>query len=553
MNLDLTDPDARRRAVLATLLPGFAGTSLPDALRARLADGLGGVCIFGSNIASASGLRDLNESILSANPLAVIAIDEEAGDVTRLDYALGSPYPGNAVLGRLDDTATTERVAVHVGGDLRAVSCTLDFAPDVDVNSNPDNPVIGVRSFGADASLVARHAAAATIGLQSTGIAACAKHFPGHGDTALDSHLALPVVDRSLQQLRERELVPFRAAIDAGVLSIMTSHIVLPQVDAGTPATFSRRILQGILREELGFEGLIVSDALDMKGASGEIGIPEAAVRALRAGCDLLCLGTDTTDELIGEIVDAVAGAIDSRRLSAERVADTAGRVRALARLLGDRRGSIPEPNDKAAQRAAGAKDTAPVVGLPQVQRTFDVRQDALTGLRSANGPFAVVRIATEANIAVGAAPWGPFAHVAADQGSAASIEWARHPEFVVAESAVPAVAQVADILAAVPDDTGVVVIGKANHRHPFAREAIDALRAARPTLVVDMGWPSDDGAYADIATFGGSRLIGRALIDLLFAAAKAGRPVAAVEPAGGVRKTGPDAGDRPKEHPWNS
>jgi beta-N-acetylhexosaminidase len=542
MSVDVTDRDARRSGILATLLPGFVGTSLPEWLRARLEGGLGGVCIFGSNIVSTDGLRELNGSILRANPLAVIAIDEEGGDVTRLDYAIGSPYPGNAVLGRLDDTGTTELVAAQVGRDLRRVSCTLDFAPDVDVNSNPDNPVIGVRSFGPDASLVARHAAATTAGLQSTGIAACAKHFPGHGDTALDSHLALPVVDRSLEELRERELVPFRAAIEAGALSIMTSHIVLPQVDAGTPATFSRRILQGILREELGFEGLIVTDALDMKGASGGIGIPEAAVRALQAGCDLLCLGTGTGDELIAEIVDAVARAIDSGRLSAERVADAAGRVRGLARLLAAQREDVPErqgvserqgePQGASEPHVAEVKDTTPAVTVEQVQRTFDVREAALSAWRSAKDPFAVVRIATEANIAVGAAPWGPFAQVVAEPDSAESTAWTRHPEFVLTQpvaspgSAAPAesaASPVADILSAVPEGTGVVVIGKANHRHPFARQAIDVLRAARPTLVVDVGWPSDDRSYADIATFGGSRLVGRALIDLLGPAT--GRP----------------------------
>ena len=508
--IDLSDADARSRAIAATLLPGFTGTRLPEALRDRLADGLGGVCVFGPNIVSEQQLRELNDDILSAAPHAVIAIDEEGGDVTRLNYADGSPHPGNAVLGRLDDLSLTERVGRDLGLALRRTACTLDFAPDVDVNSNPDNPVIGVRSFGADADLAARHGVAWTTGIQATGVAACAKHFPGHGDTALDSHLALPVIDRSLDELRERELVPFQAAIGAGVLSIMTSHIVLPQVDAGTPATFSSRILQGLLRDELGFDGAIVTDALDMKGASGEIGIPEAAVRALGAGCDLLCLGTETSDELISEIIRAVSDAIDAGRLSAERVADAAGRVRRLALRLEALRASIPE-------RPASFGDAA--VSVDRAVQAFDVRADALDALRRADEPFAVVRLETEANIAVGVAPWGPFAQVVAAPASADSVEWAGHAEYIVSESddaSGELDRRIAEVLAAVPAGRGVVAIGKAVHRHPFARATVDALRSARTTLVVDMGWPSDDRAYADVATFGASRLIGRALISLL-------------------------------------
>ncbi|MGN6126431.1 MAG: glycoside hydrolase family 3 protein, partial [Humibacter sp.] len=475
---------------------------------------LGGVCVFGPNIRSTQQLRALDEDILSANPLAVIAIDEEGGDVTRLNYADGSPYPGNAVLGRLDDEALTESVGRDVGFALRRVACTLDFAPDVDVNSNPDNPVIGVRSFGATASLVAGHGAAWTTGLQSTGIGACAKHLPGHGDTALDSHLALPVIDRSLDELRERELVPFRAAIAAGTRSIMTSHIVLPQVDPGVPATFSRRILQGILRDELGFEGVVVTDALDMKGASGEIGIPEAAVRALAAGCDLLCIGTETTEELLDEIVRAVGDAIDSGRLSAERVADAARRVRTMASELAALRAETLVPDDDG--------ETS-IVPSDRLIGAFEVREPAFAALRSADEvaavPFAVVRIETEANIAVGVAPWGPFAQVSASPDAADSIAWAGHPQFVVSErdaSDGRVAARIGEMLEQIADDQGVVVIGKALHRYGFAHEVIDGLRAARTTLAVDMGWPSDDRAYADIATFGASRSVGRALMALL-------------------------------------
>ena len=506
-------------AIAATLLPGFTGTSLPEPLRRRLEAGLGGVCVFGPNIASTTQLAELTAAITAANPLAVIAIDEEGGDVTRLNYADGSPYPGGAVLGRLDAEPLTEAVGRDVGEALRRVGCTLDFAPDVDVNSHPDNPVIGVRSFGADAARVARHGAAWTRGLQSAGVAACAKHFPGHGDTALDSHLALPVVDRSIEELRERELPPFRAAIAAGTGAIMTSHIVLPQVDPGVPATFSTRILQSLLREELGFDGVIVTDALDMKGASGTTGIPEAAVRALAAGCDLLCIGTETSDVLLDEIVAAIGDAVGSGRLSEERVQDAASRVRALARGLADARAGIPVPS-------APDHDAQPVVPLERAATAVDVQQPALDALlkaqRDSGVPFAVVTLQTEANIAVGVAPWGPDAEVAAAPHAADSVAWARHPRFTVCEPLTVSeqmgdpTERIQEVLAAVPDNGGVVVIGKAVHRYAFAREAVDRLRVARTTLVVDLGWPSDDRAHADIATFGASRLMGRVLMQLL-------------------------------------
>jgi beta-N-acetylhexosaminidase len=217
--------------VLTTLLPGFAGTELPMWLRDRLRAGLGGVCLFAQNISSPEQLRNLTEAIMAANPYAIIAMDEEGGDVTRLFAATGAPFPGNAVLGRLDDLDTTYQTAAAVGWSLRQAGCTVNFAPCVDVNSRSDNPVIGIRSFGSDAELVARHSRASVAGLQSTGIAATAKHFPGHGDTAQDSHVSLPGVNRSLDELRRRELVPFAAVIEEGCRVIMTSHILLPQLD----------------------------------------------------------------------------------------------------------------------------------------------------------------------------------------------------------------------------------------------------------------------------------------------------------------------------------
>lgn len=482
------------RDILTTLLPGFTGTEAPEWLLRRLEGGLGGVCVFGQNITGGEQLRTLNASLRAANPLAVVAIDEEGGDVTRLFYEMGAPYPGNALLGRIDDVALTGQVARAVGEALVATGCTLAFAPDVDVNSNPDNPVIGVRSFGADPELAARHAAAWVRGVQRTGVAASAKHFPGHGDTATDSHLALPIVDVPLEVLRDRELVPFRAAIAAGTRTIMTSHILLPQLDAERPATLSPRILHGLLRAELGFDGVIVTDALDMAGASGVHGIPEAAVRALAAGCDLLCIGTENTDAQLEEIACAIHGAITAGRLPAHRVREAAARVRAL----GAAAPPVPSTPARVEPSSAGSD-------LARLAAAFDVSDAARARLAAAPRVGTVVRIDTVANIAVGVAPWGPFA--AASGGPERTwIDDAR----IISVSAIAPLAEPPESL-----EGPVLVIGKDLHRHPFAVAVIDAVRATRDDVVtVDMGWPADDRAVADIATFGASRLVGSALVE---------------------------------------
>ena len=345
---------------------------------------------------------------------------------------------------------------------------------------------------------------------------AVAKHFPGHGDTGADSHLELPVVDLSATQLRERELVPFRAVIEAGARAVMTSHILLPQLDAALPATLSPAIIEGMLRGELGFDGVVVSDALDMHGASGERGIPEAAVLALAAGCDLLCIGTENTDEQLAAIEHAIAAAVSAGRLSARRLAEAAVRVRALASSAGSPTvesamtdGLHGVSRAVIADSMAGAGSRVEEEDVRAAQRAFDVSAYAAEWLETNVGTYSVVRIDTVANIAVGTAPWGPFAEVEAEPTSPWAAAFAGNPMVLFTEGDHPDL-----VLAA---QSPVLVIGKDNHRRAFARAAIDRLRAERErVLVVDMGWPSDDRAHADIATFGASRLVGRALLELL-------------------------------------
>lgn len=457
-----------RALALRTLMPGFAGTDVPAWLDDALRDGLGSVCLYGTNVVDLPQLVALCADLRARSPRVLLATDEEGGDVTRLHYRTGSPYVGNGVLGRLDDLAATRAQAAWIAADLRAVGIHLDLGPVVDVNSSDDNPVIGSRSFGADPARVARHSAAWVQALQGAGVAACAKHFPGHGDTTADSHHALPVVDADAELLRRRELVPFEAVVRAGAASIMTAAIVVPSIDAENPGTFSSALLQGVLRDHLGFEGVIVTDALDMAGASADTGIPEAAVRALVAGCDLLCLGSDTGPELFAGIVERIAGAVADGRLPLERLADAAARVEALA-----------------ATYAVDAMDAPPVEAAVDATPAFLVSDEARRWLER-GGDVAIVQVSSASNLAVGQVPWGPAALAA-----------------VVSEAEASSSARVA-------------VVGRdLGPQHP-ALAAADRLRGAGcDVLLVEAGWPRS-GSAAGLVTWGGSPAVARDLVALL-------------------------------------
>ncbi len=260
--------------------------------------------------------------------------------MTRLEAQDGSSYPGNWALGVVDDVELTREVAGAMAADLAQAGINLDLAPVADVNTTADNPIIGVRSFGSDAELVARHVAAFVEGLEAGGVAACAKHFPGHGDTLEDSHLELPTVDT----VSDEALLPFRAAIDADVTAIMTAHIRVRDV-GDEPATLSPALLSGLLRDELGFTGVAITDALEMKAISATVGVEQGAVLALAAGADALCLGHDLGAEAVEGIVRAVVDAVRSGTLTEERLTEAASRVAAVER----------RPRDEAVNRDIGA------------------------------------------------------------------------------------------------------------------------------------------------------------------------------------------------------
>ncbi|WP_406035942.1 glycoside hydrolase [Nocardioides sp. NBC_00163] len=451
----MPSPTTVETLALRVQVSAFAGPTLPPGYAELLRGGLGGICLFGPNTeAGEDSVRSLAAEIRAASAeggwAPVITIDEEGGDVTRLEALTGSSVLGAAALGAADDLALTEETGRAVGLRLARAGINLNLAPVADVNSNPDNPVIATRSFSHDAGVAAKHVAAWVKGLESTGVAACVKHFPGHGDTGQDSHVALPVLDASLDTLRDRELVPFLAAAEAGAASVMTSHIVVPALDPELPGTLSAPVL-GLLRE-LGYDGPIVSDALDMAGASASRGIPAAAVLSLEAGADLLLLGPDKPTSLVRDTTAAIVAAVDSGELPLERLQDAVARIDRLLADLTDTQ-----------QRPDGALDPRfEERSVEGARRALATASDDLSEIPHLAGA-RVVTVDTEANIAVGDVPWG------------------LPPDIVIRPG---------DPLPDLPDAPLIVQVRDA-HRRPEVGRTVAELPGA--VVLVEWGWP---GAY---------------------------------------------------------
>jgi beta-N-acetylhexosaminidase len=276
--------------VLERFILGFPSTELPQELRSYLAAGLAGVVLYPRNFSSLESLCELTREIRrAAGRPVLIGIDQEGG--TR--FSLPEPFtqwPSAAELGSLNDAGTVQRMAIALARELRAAGCNLDFAPMLDLHLQAESPVTKERSFGADPKRVAELGAAFARGLAAEGILACAKHFPGHGDTKVDPHEALPIFDGTLERLHEMELVPFARVVRERVPMMMTAHIVLPNIDSGKPATLSRKILHELLRVSMHFEGVIVADDLGMGAISQRVQPGEAAVQSFLAGSDLAML-----------------------------------------------------------------------------------------------------------------------------------------------------------------------------------------------------------------------------------------------------------------------
>jgi beta-N-acetylhexosaminidase len=330
------------QAIGQTLLLAFPGrTPAPEILANFAREPLAGVTLFRSaNIESPAQVRALCATLQTAAtaaglPPLLIGADQEGG--TLLALAGATRFPGAMALGAADSPDLARQVGFAMGRELAAMGVNIDYAPVCDVNVNPANPVVGVRSFGADPARVGALAAAMISGLQAAGVAATAKHFPGHGDTATDSHFSLATVPHDAARLRQVELPPFAAAIAAGVRLVMTAHLALPALTGAPdlPATLAPAILRGLLREEMGFAGVIISDAMDMRAIDQGPALPIEAIAAATAGVDLLLMGSVLADHAAvrGALLQAARrGLLDPAALRA-----SAGRVLALKRWLAGR------------------------------------------------------------------------------------------------------------------------------------------------------------------------------------------------------------------------
>jgi beta-N-acetylhexosaminidase len=538
------------RLAEAILIPPFPGLSAPGWMLDALGRGLAGVTLFGQNISAPDQVSALTAMLRSAatGDDPVIAIDEEGGDVTRVAYADGSPYPGNAALGAVDDVALTQAVYRAIGADLAALGINFDLAPCADVLGAADSPAVGTRSFGAHTGLVSRHTAAAVAGLQGACVAACTKHFPGHGRTGTDTHEAIATIEGSLAELRLVDLPPFEAAIRAGTLAIMPSHLRVPELTGDLPATVSAAAITGLLRGELGFTGVIVSDALEMRATRDMFGIPGAAVLAVAAGTDLLCLGRDGSEDDYLAVRDALVAAVRDGALEGERLEEAADRVARLRGGLARTRSAAPAgDNEGSAVGLAVGSAVGPMAG-PAVGLVAARRAARVSGPHRTLSHPVIIEVEPRENIAAGRfgwglAPWAPTGSVYRVSAAGRLLNGAGLGLADAARSGPadggqdrgqdggpadggPADGGPADggrvdaagILAAAAGRSLVAVVRDA-HRDEQTRSLVNALLAARPDLIlVEMGlpfWRPPEGT-SYLATYGASRASARAAAELL-------------------------------------
>jgi beta-N-acetylhexosaminidase len=345
-----------RKHIGQIAIAGFAGHSIPQDLRLLAKEfDLGGIILFARNVEAPDQVAEVSreaQTLASELPLWV-SVDQEGGRVARLKAPF-TIWPPMATLGRSGDEALAARFARALAAELKAVGISLDYTPVLDVHTNPKNPVIGDRALAERAEDVARLGRTIITTLQEAGIAACGKHFPGHGDTSSDSHHELPLIEHPPDRIDAVELVPFRAAIEAGVASIMTAHILFPALDEERPATLSPAIVDGLLKRKLGYDGLVLSDDLEMRAISGRYGIPDATVAAITAGCDAVLMCGATQEQQVAAL-EAVIRAAENGTLPLKRLEDALARHRRVKeRFLAPVR---PRPLAGSALRAALGRD----------------------------------------------------------------------------------------------------------------------------------------------------------------------------------------------------
>jgi beta-N-acetylhexosaminidase len=463
------------RSILATFSPSFGGTTVPEWLKPSLDGGLGSVTLFASNTPNFEAAGKLVEELRSYSPHLIVAIDEEGGDVTRLFVREGSPFPTPALLGRCDDEDLTYRSYLSLGQELSKLGIDMSFAPVADVVVARENPIVAVRAFGMNSDLVARHTVAAVRGFRDGGIGACIKHFPGHGAAIEDSHHHLPTVDLDMESLLADHIQPFIAAIDDGVDAVMVSHIIATALDDVNPSSLSHAVITDFLRKTLNFQGLIVTDALDMGALGGPEILPQSAVKALSAGADLLCFSGDT-DQLffVTEGLRAVHVAVEAGVIPEEYLMAAAKRVLSWKhpKML---KGEIPPP-----------------VIARDLVRGLEVRgENVLVGRQ-----IHLIELGTAPTIAAGHVAWG-MRKALAELGIACTLQTADTESLI---------------------DKPVVVAFRDAYRDKGVFDALNLLAKRYPhAIFVDLGWPTLDFVPTNlIRTYGSCAVAARAAASLM-------------------------------------
>ncbi len=479
------------------LLWSFSGKAAPppEILSALREGQIGGITLFRSlNVDDPAQVRQLTDRLQLAareagQPSLLIAADQEGGQLIALGDQT-TPFPGNLALGATRSMKLAERVGYAIGCELAALGVNVDYAPACDVNVNPQNPVIGTRSFGESPDSVARLAAALVKGLQAAGVAATAKHFPGHGDTASDSHYGTPVVQHSRERLHQVEFPPFVAAIEAGVKMILTAHVAVPSIDGqiDLPATLSARLVRGVLREELNFDGVVVTDAMDMRAITQGAGFGIDAICAAAAGADLLLL-TSAVDQAATH-----ANLLQAARRGLLPVADlnaSAARIAALKRWL-------------AAQPAPPSLD---IVGCAEHQAlAAEVAEQSITLVRD-DAHLLPIKLPPAAKIAVvmprpiDLTPADTSSYVTPTLAQAARAFHANVNEFVVAQD--PAEADIAAVRQAM-SDYDLIIAGTLNafNQSRQAELVRVLLKCGKPVIVAALRMPYDLQAFPDAPTY---------------------------------------------------
>ncbi len=484
------DAAAVTAAALGRLMLAFDGTELPEPMRRRLAVApAAGVTLFRfRNVDSPAQVRALADAIqASAPPDApfLVAIDQEGGQLRGL--GLGStPFPGSMALGAAGDPALTHRVGEAIGRELRAVGINVNYAPVADLATNPRNPSLGVRSFGDDPAAVAAHVAAMVGGLESAGVATTVKHFPGKGDAGVDTHHQLARVDRTLDQLRTRELRTFAAGISAGASLVMSGHFAIPSLTGDAPATLTPGVMHDLLRKDLGFDGVTISDSFDMDALSPGDGRLADAVRGLNGGLDLLLLGSRSE---VAAFDATVAAAEAAGELAAVGTAAALGRIGALRRRL-----ATVDPIELA------------VVGAAEHQAlALDVARRAITLVRDRDGLLPLRPGSRDRILVIMPSPHDltPADTSSAEgAGLAAAIRRRHLATIELLVDHAPTRDQVRGAVAAAADTDFVVVGSVSASLEPAQAELVQAVLAAgRPTVTVAMRTPWDLSAYPAAGT----------------------------------------------------